>query len=47
MSTTTFHKVKLTKTVSHKEEILEYILYNRVLGNTLTSNEIIYKIWSI
>ena len=47
MSTITFHKVKLAKTVSHGKEILDFILYNRALVNALTSNEIIYKIWSI
>ena len=42
MGTTPFRKVKLTETVLHEEEMLDYILYNRVLDNALTSNEVIY-----
>ena len=41
MSTVTLHKGKLANTASH-EEMIDFILYNRALGNTVTCNEIIY-----
>ena len=28
----------------YEGEILNYVLYNRALGNTVTSNEVIFKI---
>ena len=31
MITVTLHKGKLTKTVPHEDEILDFILYNKVL----------------
>ena len=39
MSTITLHKCEPEKTVSHEEEILDFILYNRALGNAVTSNK--------
>ena len=46
ISTVILHKGKLTKRVPHKEEIFDFILYNRALENTVASNEIIHNIWS-
>ena len=46
MSAVVLHNGKLTKTVPH-EEILDFILYNIALSNAVTSNEIIYRLWSI
>ena len=46
MSTVTLHKDKLAKRVPH-EEIIDFILNNRAFGYAVTSNEIIYKFWSI
>ena len=43
MSTVTFHKDKLAKYVPHEEENIDFIFYNRVIGNAVTSNQIIYK----
>ena len=40
------HKDKWEQTISHEENI-EFILYNRALGNVVANNEIIYKFWSI
>ena len=39
-------KGKLVNTVSHEERILDLIIYMD-LGNTVTSNKIVYKLWSI
>ena len=47
MSTATFHEVKLAKTAPHEDEILDFILYNKVLSNVITNNKIIFKFWSI
>ena len=47
MSTGTLHKGKLAKTFSHEDKILKFILYNRVPGNAVTSNKIIYNLRSI
>ena len=44
MKTFSLHKDELAKTIPHKEEIFDFILYDRDLGNAVTSNEIIYKI---
>ena len=38
MSIATLQKDKLAKTVPHKEEILDFILYIRVLGNSVACN---------
>ena len=43
----TLHLGKLSKTVPHEEEILDFILYNRVQDNSVTSNKIIDNLWSI
>ena len=47
MSTITLHQGKFSKTISYESEILDYVYYNRAFGNTVTSNEIIFKLWSI
>ena len=47
MSTITLHQGKSSKTISYESEILDYVYYNRALGNAVTSNEIIFKLWSI
>ena len=31
----------------HENDILDFVLYNKALGNVVASNEIIYKLWSI
>ena len=46
MRTVTLYKGKLAKAVLHEVEIFDFILYNMALGNAVTSNEIIYKLWS-
>ena len=47
MSTINLHQGKSSKTISYESEILDYVYYNRALGNAVTSNEIIFKLWSI
>ena len=47
MTTVSLHKGKWAKNASHREEILDFILYNRDIGNAVTNNEIFYKLWSI
>ena len=47
MSAVTLYKCNLVKIFPHKEEIFYFILYNRALGNAVTSNKIIYKLRSI
>ena len=47
MSTITLHQGKSSKTITYESEILDYVYYNRALGNALTSNGIIFKLWSI
>ena len=47
MSTITLHQGKSSITISFESEILDYAYYNRALGNAVTSNEIIFKLWSI
>ena len=39
MNTAILYKGKLQKTVSHKEEIFDFILYDRALGNNVTNSE--------
>ena len=39
MSNITLRKGKLSKTFSHEEEVLNFILYDRAFGNTVTSNK--------
>ena len=46
MSSITLHQGKSSKTISYESEILDYVYYNRALGNAVTSNEIIFKLWS-
>ena len=43
----TLHQGKSSKTISYESEIFDYVYYNRALGNAVTSNEIIFKLWSI
>ena len=47
MSTITLHQRKSSKTISYESKILDYVYYNRALGNAVTSNKIIFKLWSI
>ena len=47
MSTIILHQQKFSKTILYESEILDYVYYNRALGNAVTSNEIIFKLWSI
>ena len=44
LNTITLHHGKLALPIAHKNEILDFVLYNRALGNVVTSNEIIYKL---
>ena len=41
------HQAKIALTIKHENEIFDFILYNRALGNIVTSSQIIYKLWSI
>ena len=47
LNTITLHQEKVALTVTVESEILDFVFYNRALGNVVTSNEIIYKLWSI
>ena len=47
MDTIILHHGKAAKTMSFEGEILDYVLYNRAFGNTVTSNEVILKLWSM
>ena len=47
LSTITLHQAKVVLTITHENEILDFVLFNRALGNVVTSNQIIYKFWSI
>ena len=47
LNTITLHQVKVTFTTTHQNEILNFLLYNRALGNEITSNEVKYKLLSI
>ena len=38
INTITLHNGKAAKKMSFEEEILDYILYNRDIGNAVTSN---------
>ena len=42
MSTITLHQGKSSKAISYESEILDYVYYNRALGNAVTSNEKFY-----
>ena len=46
-NTISLYHGKAAKTMPYEIEILDYVLYNRVLGNDVTSNEVIFKLWSI
>ena len=47
ISTITLYQIKSSKTTSYESEIIDYVYYNGALGNVVTSNEIIFKLWSI
>ena len=47
MNTFTINHGKAAKTMSFEGEILDYVLYSRALGNAETSNEVIFKLWSM
>ena len=47
MNTITLHNLKAAKTISCEGEILDYVLYSKALGNTVTSSEVIFKLWSM
>ena len=47
LNTITLHQAKVALTITHENEILIFVLYNRALGNKVTSNEIKYKLLSI
>ena len=44
INTITLHYGKAAKTISYEGEILDYVIYNRALGNTGTSNEVIFNL---
>ena len=44
MNTISLHHGKDAKTMSFEGEILDYVIYNRALGNAVTSNEVIIKL---
>ena len=44
LNTITLYQGKVALTITHENEILDFVLYNRALSNVVTSNEIIYKI---
>ena len=44
MNTITLYHRKTDKMMSFEREILDYVLYNRILGSIITSNEVIFKI---
>ena len=47
LNTITLRLWKVTLPLTHENEILDFILNNKALGNVATSNEIVYKFWSI
>ena len=47
LNTITLHQGKVDLTIIYENKILDFVLYNRALGNVVTSNQIIYKLWSI
>ena len=47
LNTITLHQAKVALTITYENKILDFVLYNRALGNVVSSNQIIYKLWSI
>ena len=47
LNSITLHQVKVILTITHENKILDFILYNRELGNVVISSQIIYKLLSI
>ena len=47
MDTITLNHAKVALTITHENEILDFEFYNRTLVNLVTSNEILYKHWSL
>ena len=47
MNIITLHHGKAAKMMSFEEEILDYVLYSRALGNDVVSNELIFKLWNM
>ena len=41
------HHGKAAKMISYEGEILDYVLYNKDLGNAVTSNDFIFKLWNM
>ena len=37
-NTITLHQAKLALTITYEHEILDFVLYNRALGNVVSSN---------
>ena len=44
LNTITLHQAKVALTITHENEILDFLLNNRALGNLVSSNQIIYKL---
>ena len=44
LNTITLHQVRVALTITYEHEILDFVLYNRALGNVVSSNQIIYKL---
>ena len=40
LNTITLHQGKVSLKIKHKNEILDFVFYNRALGNVVTSNEL-------
>ena len=47
MNTITLLKWKVALTITHENEILDFVLNNRALGDVVINNETMYKLWSI
>ena len=47
LNTITLHQAKVAHKITHTNEILDFVLYNMKLGNVVTSNQIIDKLWSL
>ena len=47
LNTITLHQTKVALTITHENEILDFVLYNWALDNVVSSNQILYKLWSI
>ena len=47
LNSITLLQAKVVLTITHENEILDFVLYNRALGSVISSNHTIYKLWSI